>query len=284
MAGQQFFEILIGSLIFIFLLIIFVMSFANSFQGSAGAGAGAGAEGFENKESQIELRSRTVIDKFITPANGLCPLYTTIRTNMRKNEKAEGISDTEANKRVEAALAIKIPGGALPCPLITYPKPGSTDVEWLGFLQEIPTDFGARIVFMTLYAKDSLATTESTLRAALSGNGVPPGTDEGFTVCSPTVADTRRAEAAVAAATREEADCQLPDEMTPAEIQDTVTELLKKLVASRNTILRDRKIDPLLDLQPIIKEAKASADYITQKANEAQSGTLAMDPSTSLGA
>ena len=124
-------------------------------------------------KSEIEIQIRKILDAM--DSKGLCPLYKTIRTNMAKNEKAgQDISDQEVNKRVEAALALKIPGGALPCPLLTYPKAGSSDLEWLDFLQQVPSDFGARVVLMAIYAQGFLADKEQILKDALSGKGTPP--------------------------------------------------------------------------------------------------------------
>ena len=232
----------------------------------------APVEGFATKpvKSPIEIQIRKILD----PMNSkeLCPLYTTIRTNMAKNEKAgQDISDQEVNKRVEAALALKIPGGALPCPLLTYPKAGSTDLEWLDFLQQVPSDFGARVVIMAVYAQGFLADKAQILKDALSGNGTPPISD-GFTVCSPDVATSRRAEKK-----GQEERCTLPEDLKPEDIQEAVTGLLKTLVAKKNTILKDKKIDPETDVKALIQQANVSAAYVNEKSEQAQSGTLQMD-------
>jgi hypothetical protein len=189
------------------------------------------------------------------------------------------LSKTEANAKTEADLAIKIPGGALPCPLLRYPKAGSTDLDWLAFLQGIPSDFGARVVFMAIYAKDYLSSIEQTLKDALSGKGVVPQVDEteGFTVCTPDLADTRRAEKANKAKAQDAASCELPEDMKPEDLQNAVLDLLKALVSKKNSALLAMKIDPNLDIRPLIKDATASADYINKKSQQAQDGTLAMD-------
>jgi hypothetical protein len=221
-------------------------------------------------KSPIEIQIRKILDSM--NSQGLCPLYKTIRTNMAKNEKAgQDISDQEVNKRVEAALALKIPGGALPCPLLTYPKAGSTDLEWLDFLQQVPSDFGARVVLMAIYAQGFLADKEQILKDALSGNGTPPISD-GFTVCSPDVATSRRAENK-----GKEERCTLPEDLSTEDIQEAVTTLLKKLVAQKNTILKEKKIDPNTNVEVIIQKANVSAEYLEKKSEEAQSGSLQMD-------
>jgi hypothetical protein len=43
------------------------------------------------------------------------------------------------------------------------------------------------------------------------------------------------------------------------------------------TALKEKKIDPLLDIRPLIKAATKSAAYINKKSEEAQNGTLQMD-------
>ena len=227
-------------------------------------------EGFA--DSEIEVQIRAVLDQM--DSKDLCPLFTTIRSNMMKNAKAgQDISDQEAAKRVEADLLIKIPGGALPCPLLTYPKAGSSDLDWLDFLQKVPSDFGARVVLMAVFAQGFLATTEQTMKLALSGNGIPP-VEEGFAVCSPDLADSRRAEKQ-----NKGISCTLPEDLSPAQIQEAVTKLLKDLVANKTTILKSKKIDPLLDIKPLITQAKASAAYLSKKSEQAQSGTLQMEGS-----
>jgi len=250
-----------------FFIILFGMNLVNSLSSGPGVVPSPGAEGFEVQE--IESQIRAILD----PMNSeeLCPLFTTIRANMAKNEKAgQDITDAEAAKRVEAELSLKISGGALPCPLLRYPKAGSTDLEWLDFLQKVPSDFGARVVLMAVYAQGFLSTTETTLKLALSGNGTPP---EGFTICSPDVADSRRAEASASA----KGECTLPEDLTPAQIKEGVTTLLKKLVANKTTILKSKQIDPAINIKPLITQAKASAVYITQKSQQAQDGSLQMD-------
>ena len=230
-------------------------------------------EGFANetKVSAIEIQIRKILNSM--DSKGLCPLYKTIRTNMAKNEKAgQDISDQEVNKRVEAALALKIPGGALPCPLLTYPKAGSSDLEWLDFLQQVPSDFGARVVLMAIYAQGFLADKEQILKDALSGNGTPPISD-GFTVCSPDVATSRRAEKKG----KEGERCTLPEDLSAEDVEEAVTTLLKALVANKNTILKEKKINPNIDVEALIKKANISATYVNQKSEEAQSGSLQMD-------
>ena len=250
----------------IFFILMFGMNIVNSFQQKEKK-----KEGFANPEkSDIEVQIRTVLDEL--NSEDLCPLYVLIRKNMAKNEKAgQNISDKEADKRVEASLAVKISGGALPCPLIVYPKAGSTDLDWLAFLQKVPSDFGARIVLMAIYAQGFLEDTEKTLKETLSGNVTLPNS-EGFSVCSPDVADSRRAEKK-----DKDESCVLPEDLSPAQIKEAVTKMLKDIVGNKTTILKSKKIDPQIDIKPILTKANASAKYIKSKTEEAQNGSLKMD-------
>jgi len=259
-------HILIASLTFVFLILVVGMNVINTLE------VPYHNDGFVDiqKVSSIEIQIRKVLDKM--DSADLCPLYQTIRSNMAKNEKTgKDITDQEVNSRVEASLALKIPGGALPCPLLRYPKKGSTDLDWLDFLQKVPSDFGARVVLMAIYAEGFLADKEQILKDALSGKGTVPVSD-GFTVCSPDLATSRRAEK-----TKKESACVLPENLTPEQIQEEVTSLLKTLVSKKNTILKEKKIDPTIDIAPLIVKSNASAKYINVKSEQAKSGELEMD-------
>jgi hypothetical protein len=262
--------ILIGVLTFLFLVVLFYMNYNNAKQEAKAVSV----DGFQDvAKAGAEAQIRAVLDPMIVPE--ICPLYTTIRTNMKKNEMAgeNGATAQEAEKRVEASLAIKIPGGALPCPLITYPRAGATELDWLDFIQKVPTDFGARVVFMAIYAKEFLADKENILKDTLSGDVTVPMPEEGFVVCTPDLADTRRAERSKKSAE----SCTLPEDLTPEQIREAISIILKQLVSKKNTLLKEKKIDPLIDILPLIKAATKSAAYINKKSEEAQSGTLQMD-------
>ena len=262
--------ILIGVLTFLFLVVLFYMNYKNS----AHQSKVISVDGFQDvAKAGAEEQIRAVLDPMIVPE--ICPLYTTIRTNMKKNEMAgeNGATAQEAEKRVEASLAIKIPGGALPCPLITYPRAGASELDWLDFIQKVPTDFGARVVFMAIYAKEFLADKEKILKDTLSGDITVPMPEEGFVVCTPDLADTRRAERSKKSAQ----SCTLPEDLTPAQIHEAIAVILKQLVSRKNTALKEKKIDPLIDILPLIKAATKSAAYINKKSEQAQSGTLQMN-------
>ena len=293
-------SILLGILTTVFLVLVIGMNTIQSLQPVSPIGA---KEGFLDSqpapESSVETQIRTILDPMAAPE--LCPLFEKVRANMSKNEAVgpTPIPPEEVTRRVEKALALAIPGGALPCPLLQYPKSGSTDLEWLDFLQKVPVDFGARVVFMALYARNTLVKTRINLEGQLArmknrdikvkiakalGTVPEPLTEEekaqddaqeGFALlCPPTVADTRRAEKA---AKGQEA-CALPEDLKPEEIQEAVTTLLKQIVAKKSLLLKEKGVDPTIDIRPILKQAQEAAGALDVKGKQAEAGTLLPTP------
>jgi hypothetical protein len=259
-------EILLGILTIAFLVLLFGMNTANRFRSTS--------EGFEVQQSPLAPQIKAVLDPMIEPAKDLCSVFTTVRKNMIQNEKTgQSISDKEAEQRVNAALALKIPGGALPCPLLTYPKESATDIEWLTWLSSLPPDFGARIVLMAVYAKETLQSAAQGLRSALAGNlNAATKVTEAFAVCPPDVAATRRAEKAKQGKTSEQ--CILPEDLKPEDIQEQVTRLLKRFVATKTQVLKENNIDPNTDITPLLQDAKINQAYLDKQGKAAEAGTL----------
>jgi hypothetical protein len=226
------------------------------------------------EQNPIAIRIRAVLDPMIEPhGDALCSLFDTIRKNMMKNEKAgQNISDDEARARVEKALALKIPGGPLPCPLLRYPQGNVSDIEWLNWLQRVPPDFGARIVFMATYAKEMLGSTSQKMKDALSGK-TPPTEEEFSPICPPDVATTRRAERA----RKSEQACVLPENVSPERIQEQIQQLLETIIATKGKALKAKGINPGINIGPILQEAKQSQDYLEKQAKDAESGNLEVD-------
>ena len=48
-------------------------------------------------------------------------------------------------------------------------------------------------------------------------------------------------------------------------------------MAQKNTILKEKKIDPTVNIEELIKTATVSAKYIKEKSEQAKDGTLQMD-------
>ena len=226
-------------------------------------------EGFADTSDRDALPRKidAVLKPMIKDGSELCALFDIIRATAFKNTKAgQKITDEEARSRVEKEINQGMYGRtALQCPLLTYPKKGSTDLEWLSFVQSIPPTFGEQIIYMAFYAKRTLNTQAEMLRESLG---------EGFAdICSPEAATIRRK----ASKSTEKATCLLPEDLTPAEIDDAVTVLLKTLVANRNTVLDEFKKGGMLlsgDISDVLKGAAKDAAYIKLKAAAAQAGDL----------
>jgi hypothetical protein len=141
-------------------------------------------------------------------------------------------------------------------------------------VNKIPDDYGARIVFMAMYAKDFLGQNAEDLKSALSGK--PPesqggGTEQFASICPPDVAASRREEAL----RKSKESCVLPETLSAEEIQEAITERLKVIVSTKTKSLQAKGINPTIDIIPIIKEAEKSAVYLNQKKMETEQGTLA---------
>lgn len=235
-------------------------------------------EGFQDKNQNKDKNTigdqvRAILDPMTAPyEKDLCSLFDTIRKNMLKNEKTgAGISDAEAARKVEADLALKIPGGPLPCPFLRYPRTTATDIEWLAWLQQVPPDIGARVVFMALHAKDILQTTEQSLKAALSGQAAPPTTEPFATICTPDVIATRKAEAAKR---KEISSCILPEEASLKEIREQIQDRLKLFVSQKEAVLKAKGIPMDIDIQAVLRDAKKSQVALDTSAKQAEAGTL----------
>jgi hypothetical protein len=273
--------LLFGVLTLLFVGLVIAMNVVNVTASTDGfVDAGASAAGAAAPLPTLPPKIRAVLEPMTASGDDLCALYDILRQTGIKNAKAgpgDPPSDAEAARKVEADFALKIPGGALPCPLLTYPKEGATDLDWLAFVQTIPKDFGARIVFMALYARDTLKEQLTTIKSSLgegfrSLNVAYIGiADEGFqAICTPEAAASRKANALTAS-------CTLPEDLSPQQIDQAATDLLKSLVVGKMNALNAKKISPSLNIAPIVKEALGYAAQLKDYSDKAQSGTL--DPS-----
>ena len=68
----------------------------------------------------------------------------------------------------------------------------------------------------------------------------------------------------------------MPEDLTPEQIKEAVTLVLKQLVAEKTTVLKRKQIDPQIDILPLIKDATKSAVYLNKKGKEAEEGHLQM--------
>ena len=279
-------SVLFGILTAIFIVVVFGTSILNSLNGS-GPELTLGpvkTEGFA-APSSLQLEIRKVIDELAlnTDANGkpitdgadLCRVFVQVRDSMRQSEAVgQSLSDAEITSRVEAQLAVAIPGGALPCPLVKYPSPSMSDNDWLSWLQDIPSDFGTRTILMAAYADKKLTEVAKQLKDALSGDITLPEINEGFAaICTPALAKQKRTAAAAAS-------CKLSDSATPAEIKEAATSILADMVAQRNALKLQKQNDPLLaaamavDVHTHVQNALRAMEYLNKQKDAAKSGTL----------
>jgi hypothetical protein len=278
-------SILLGVLILIFFIVVFGMNFLNIKSITK-------KEGFANTKGKshtaAEAKVRATLDTMAfynnpdasgnTDGQELCSLFTLVRDTLAKNEAAgKKLDDSEIAKRVEASLDAKIPGGALPCPLLKYPSSDSTDIEWLSFVQSIPEDFGARVVLMARFADTEMTSVASQMQTLLGGKmtvpilpPITPETKEPFiNVCPPRIAGKKRDD-------QEQASCTLPENLSPDEILLAIDSVLENLVAKKNSILLANLIDPTTTIHGNIVNATKSAAYLKETQQKIKDGTLTM--------
>ena len=206
--------------------------------------------GFQNLiMSDNEKKIRACMDSlalYTTPGGSpteegkhLCEIFKGVRAAMMEKEERDDVKDkTIASKNVENKLANKIPGGALPCPLFTYPVGGSDDKAWLAWFQKIPVDFGARIVFMVIYADENITPQKQASQDAIKDNLA------GFEdICTPELIEmkTRNQKAN---------SCVMPSDIKPEQVNKTVDEIIKQLISTRDTILKNTISPIALKLDP----------------------------------
>jgi hypothetical protein len=192
----------------------------------------------------------------------LCEIYADMRKAGIQRANAEGIEDNAAaSAKAEATLKENIPGGALPCPLVQYPSNSATDEEWLAWFNAVPEDYGARIVFMVLYADETLPPSVEKIKDSL---GIVQGFEDMKSV--PEAAAPAPAAPAPAPAPAAPPD---PDEIIQ-KLQRTAIKLLTPKIGAE--ILGDPS-KLFADMQMRIKRSKEASDYL--KKNE-QAGIAAL--------
>lgn len=285
---------LFGILTLLLLLAVVGMNLANSshreeaFVDSGNSGK-SGKSGNSGKigsleRSEIEEQIRATLDPmaFYTVPDGtrtsdgeaLCIVISLIRSSMADNEAlGQTLSNAEISKRVEAQLSTAIPGGVLPCPLLQYPSHSATDLEWLSWLQTVPSDFGARVVLMAAYADKTITSVANKMKEALSGGITIPSLQGFVDVCTPTLAEKKRSDLA-------EQTCTLPESLTAAEIKEAVTKLLSTLVTEKARILAKAAttnaltLDLKTDVHTHIMNSMVAADYLNKQKQSLEAGNL----------
>jgi len=238
--------------------------------------------------SDVETKIRAALDSYLDPA--FCDVYAELRTVVGQNIQGNMLTPTDDTlKKVDAYLAKELTVKPLPCPVFTYPT--GTDLEWLIFLNDLPTDIGAKYVLMCIYAQREMKFRAGNVKIALSrGTPVPDeqkdaaekirlmkkvilsafpteGFDSIIGICPVSVQDTRRMEAKYAG-------CKMPDDMSPEEIAQSVDNILKKMEEDKKKTLAEKYISPDIDVDPFLQDAKINSDYVKKMAAKALDGTL----------
>ena len=239
--------------------------------------------------STIETTIRKALDPYLN--SDLCDVYAQLRTVLAQGIQGNELTPTaDTLKKVDAYLTKELTTAPLPCPSFTYPT-GKAELEWVNFMNELPTDIGAKYVLMALYAQRELAFRAKNVKLALNRSLPIPDSEkdaeekiriskkvllsafptEGFDsiigICPVSVQDTRRMEA-------KNAGCRMPDDMTHEEIVQSVDNILQKMSADKITILGQKFISPDIDVKPYIADAKKSSDYLKSMKAKALDGSL----------
>ena len=282
MDGGTFFFVALGA---IFLFLVVGLNLVNAATAGATAKASMPAkEGFTS--GSIPDQIKAVLDPMNAPSSSLCPIYGNIRQMLTQNEIAiNRVSEKEAASRVEKTLAMKIPGGALQCPFLTYPADTATDDEWIDFLTRVPSDFGARVIFMAMYAKKELNRRAANVRAGLKGGKVTSDAEfnkmdedsgnslyEDFTVLPPTLRPVEHW--ADADADEDDNPDETPEQKLQKKRQKKVTSLLENLQKTRTKTLQDKGVSASIDINPILAAAKQSNDYTVSMKAKAEDGSI----------
>jgi hypothetical protein len=279
MSGLSTMSVLLSLLTILFLAIIFYINLSPSFL------SGSSSEGFEDekkdesltKDPDAEIKKtikKTLNDFTYNLDSELCSLFEKVRKTMMKNEKSSNpsLSESDIKKRVDDSINLKIPGSSLPCPLVKYPSDSESLLVWATWLSSLPDDFGARVVFMILFAQKTLSETEQNLKDALSGKKAPM--EEAFTaICPPDVAAGKRKK-------QLSDSCELPENMKPEDLIKSIQQKLQTLESTKIKILKEKNISfSDSEVKSLFNQAIQSMNYLDEKQKETESGTLDVNPS-----
>jgi len=159
------------------------------------------------------------------------------------NNASVNSTNAEVSQQVEQILQNAIPGGALPCPLLNYPQPGSSDIQWITFLYSIPDDFGARVVLMALYADKTIADSSGQLDKAINMKTTDlspaPASEAFIDICPTDLAAKKRED-------MKEQTCTLPESLDPAQYEMAISEKIDRLMKTKDRILMSNISDPVI--------------------------------------
>jgi hypothetical protein len=170
-------------------------------------------EGFEAQITNTEEKIRKCMDALA------------LNTTPDGSPAGEGVDLCKIYKNMDPKTTAKnIPGGALPCPLVQYPSAGASDTQWLAWFQNIPPDFGARVVFMVLFADNTITPQKNTIEKMLTQGF------ENTAVCTPELLALRKQ---IDSAGK----CVMPDVMTSEQVTKTVDTIIEQLEYTKKKLL-----------------------------------------------
>lgn len=247
-------------------------------------------------QSEIQKTIRQTLDKLAlntspdgtatSDGSDLCGIFDNLRKGMAMSERAKQIpidailapgtkpesksqlSDAEIVRRVEANMAYEIPGGPLNCPLIQYPSTAQSDADWVKWLQGLPRDFGARVIFMAVYADEKLASMYSNVHNTIN---TPADVTESFiTTTTPQLIAVTQTNSQASSNTD-------PASMSPAELSDTVKLILDDMVAVKNSRITNaynpRGSGALVNAHQHIVRAKETIEKLKKLGDSVADGT-----------
>lgn len=240
-------------------------------------------EGFEGDVpvgSSAGPMVRTVLQPYMDPR--LCTIFTKMRTTLiLANSTTASPTDPEAIEKTDAQLAMEIPGGPAACVLQKLPPDSADDTILLEYVNALPRDLLARIVFTAQYMNRNLQQKEKDIAAATSGK---QASTEGFQpLCAPSVADTRRAELkkrdAGASPNKDSAKCVNPEELTPEQLRNQIQIVLQEIQSTSNAAYAKAStttpLTPTL-LAPLLEDSERILQKLDGVKQQAENNTLVL--------
>ena len=206
-------------------------------------------EGFQAEVTTTQKQIRTFMDALA------------LNTTPDGSPTGEGADLCAIYKDMDPITTAKnIPGGALPCPLVQYPSAGASDTEWLAWFQNIPPDFGARVVFMVLFADNTITPQKDSIEKMLTQGF------ENTPICTPELIGLKKQ---IDSAGK----CVMPADMTREQVTTTVDTIIQQLEETKNKLLTGTVDAELLenpaalfaDMKIRIAKVKDAIDFLNEK-------------------
>lgn len=215
---------------------------------------------------QVATMVKTILGPYMDPR--VCSIFLELRLKIiPTNSKTGSPTDSEAIEKTDKQLQLEIPGGPAPCPFPKLPADSADPKVWLEYVNALPRDILARILFTAEYCLRTLQQKQAEISSATAGS------TQGFQpLCPPSLADTRRAEKAASSKTLTAATCVNPEELTPEQIGNQIQILLQD-IQGKSTQAYKKPLNPK-SLPAILNECEAIKQKLDGVKNQAQSGTL----------